>query len=388
MTMTREETTEFTKQVAIKATDDDERIATGVVLTPNEVDHQGDFLRPEGIRALYSDSPDNGVMHAYFPNDSAELVRNEVLDQDKRIDGVKFEAGEWVISRKYHDDRLWKLVKDDVLGGFSIGGEITKYQEYRMLPADVSVPEEVEFEEPATKLIDGTVTEISDVDIPAVPKADHAVVKSMEKNIVSDVSGESEFIEVMLGRGHSEDDARRLWAYLKELRMSNEDDNTDVETEAGDASKELNEEDVGVLKRLANLVRKTGADDPAEAGEEPAEETEKAETDDNETDNMTEETEKSIPEQNAEAISELTEAVKSIAEDEEEAEDAEKEAEEEEPDLAEKNAEAIQELTEAVEEIGKQSGGSTQITDPDPEEDAEKSREAEKLNFFVPSDRR
>ena len=72
----------FSKTVAIKATDDEERTATGVVLTTNELDRQLDFLDGDGVRAMFNPSPSDGVMHTKFPDDHAELTRNEVLDED------------------------------------------------------------------------------------------------------------------------------------------------------------------------------------------------------------------------------------------------------------------------------------------------------------------
>ena len=376
--MTNEETSRLQKQVAIKATDDDERIATGVVLTPNEVDHQGDFLRPDAIRRFYSEDPDDGVMHARFPDNAASLELNEVLESDRVIDGEAFEAGEWVIRRRYHDDDLWQLVKDDVLGGFSIGGEVTEYKEYQpeTVPDDIAFPAGVPKGEGATELINGTVTEISDVDIPAVPSAEHAVVKSLEKNIVEEVDSEDEFIEVMAGRGHSEKDARRLWAFLTDNAMSDETtDKADESTEA-EASKELDEEDVGVLKRLANAL-KFASESPDDGGDalevSDADATEKEDT-------MTEEdteAEKSLPEKNAEAIEELTETVKSLAEDGEE-EETEKEADDaSEDDLAEK----VDALAEKVDEIAKQSGGSQQLGKAEPA-DEEDELEAQKRRLF------
>lgn len=46
---------EFTKHGTIKSTDGERRIAHGVALVPNEVDHQGDWLTPAAIERLADD---------------------------------------------------------------------------------------------------------------------------------------------------------------------------------------------------------------------------------------------------------------------------------------------------------------------------------------------
>ena len=213
--MTQTEPRRWQKTVAIKATDDDERTATGAALVPFEVDRQRDYLTPAGIEAMFNPDPDDGVMHFKFADDDAELVRNEIIDESEIIGGKEYPAGSWIIRRKYLDDELYQLVQDGVLDGFSIGGEVSQEVDYALdeLPEEVTFPAEVE-EGPATEIQNGSTGEISDVDIPAVPNADHAQ-KSLEKNLVEQASGEDSFVELMEPRGHSEEDARRLWEYLQ-----------------------------------------------------------------------------------------------------------------------------------------------------------------------------
>lgn len=208
--------TRFQKTVDIKAVDADERTATGVVLEPDTLDHQGDFLRADAVANFHSDDPETGVMHAAFPDDAAELTRNEVLADDDEIDGENFEAGQWVVTREYTDDDLWQLVDDGVLTGFSIGGEITDAIEHEELPDDVAIPDAVDHEAGmgATELVDGSVDEISDVDLPAVPAATYKA--DLGKSLFDEVDGEAEFVEIMTEqRGHDEADARQLWAYVQ-----------------------------------------------------------------------------------------------------------------------------------------------------------------------------
>jgi len=214
-------TEHFQKTASIKAVDEDERTATAAVLVPTELDHQADFLRPEAVERFFSDDVETGVMHAAFPNEAATLERSEVIDEPETIGDEEFPPGTWVARRRYEDDELWQLVKDGVLTGFSIGGDIADDEEHDTVPDDVRVPEAVPddvADGPVTELIDGTVNEVSDVDLPAVPRATYKG-RGLGKSVLDEVDGEEEFVELLVEqRGHSEEDARRLYAYLTDVK--------------------------------------------------------------------------------------------------------------------------------------------------------------------------
>jgi len=270
-------TTQFTKTATIKAVDEEERTATAAVLVPGELDHQGDFFRVPAIERFFSDDVDTGVMHAAFPDDAATLERSEIIDEPETIGDEEFPAGTWVATRRYEDDDLWELVKDGVLTGFSIGGDITDGDELEAVPDDVVVPDAIRedvAEGPITELIDGGVTEISDVDLPAVPRATYKG-RDLGKSVLEDVDGEEEFVEVMTEqRGHTEDDARRLYAYLVDVREDNETE-TDTDevanamsntTADGDAPPDDHSEPLGDTPDDATKWRRfkawlTGSDD-------------------------------------------------------------------------------------------------------------------------------
>jgi hypothetical protein len=216
-------TERFTKTVTIKTVDEDERTATGAVLVPNELDHEFDFFRPDAVERFYSDDVDTGVLHAAFPDDAAELERSEIIDAAEEIGDEEFPPGTWVATRSYEDDDLWSLVEDGVLQGFSIGGDITAADEHDDLPDDVRVPDAVDHDGAGgTELINGTVDEVSDVDIPAVPRATYkGDGEDLGKSLLEEVDGEDEFVELMTEqRGHDEADARRLYQYLTEHAKS------------------------------------------------------------------------------------------------------------------------------------------------------------------------
>jgi len=77
-------TRKLNKRVDFVAKDAEEQTATGAVLVPDELDRQGDFLRPEDVENLFNEDVDDGVMHARFPDDAAETshrLLNERIDR-------------------------------------------------------------------------------------------------------------------------------------------------------------------------------------------------------------------------------------------------------------------------------------------------------------------
>ena len=214
-------TRHFNKTVDVVEKDDDEQVAVSAVLVPNEVDHQLDFLRPEGIERLFNPDPDIGIMHSVFDN-SAASSEHRILEQSETIGGREYPAGTWVEERQYEDDRLWQLVKSGLLGGRSIGGTVTETREYAPgeVPDDVDFGEGVPTDQGAVEIVDGAVEEVSDVDVPAVPGADMAVVKSdLAKNIMNEVGSQDEFVALMSQRnpGASESAIRDLWEYMQSV---------------------------------------------------------------------------------------------------------------------------------------------------------------------------
>lgn len=224
------QTRRFSKSVDIKATDADEMTATGLVLTPNELDHQLDWFDQEGVEAMHNPDPSDGVMHSVFPSGHSTLERNEVLGSAEEISGHQFDAGDWVVTRQYHDDERYALVESGVLGAFSMGGDISDVVEYDGvddIPSDVTIPDSVNPDRvddqyrPPTKVVDGSVEEISDVDMGAVPSSDFVAVKSsVGKNILDDAGDREGFIDLMVDRGSTEDEAQALFEYMASVAKS------------------------------------------------------------------------------------------------------------------------------------------------------------------------
>jgi hypothetical protein len=220
----------YEKRVDYVAKDEEAQTATGVVMTPFKVDRQGDWERPETIETFAAqfeafmdvDEADGGVMHAVWPSEWMSLERNEVLEESAEIGGKTVDAGAWVQTWGYNDDGLWSLVEDDILGGHSIGAVNVDWTyngtEPEDLPEEVSVPDDVDVEE-YYELTDGIIQEVSAVDIPAVPDAQilstsKAQAATAEKRLADHLGNRDGFIEEAAERGHSEEDAQRLWDVL------------------------------------------------------------------------------------------------------------------------------------------------------------------------------
>ena len=217
----------YKTRVDYVAKDDDAQTATGVVMVPWTVDHHGDWERPETIEAFATqfeafvdaEQADGGIMHAVWPSEWMSLERNEVLAESETIGGETVPAGAWVQTWGYHDDDLWGLVEDDILGGHSIGAVNVDWEyngtDPEDLPDEVTVPDAVDVEE-YWELTDGIVQEVSSVDFPAVPDAQiltasKARAAAAEKRLADHVGNPSAFIDEALERGHSEADAQRMW---------------------------------------------------------------------------------------------------------------------------------------------------------------------------------
>jgi len=226
--LTKEHRTTLEKRVDYIAKDDDERVATGVVMVPDKVDLQGDFAHEGLIRDWATQfgnfyeagEADGGIMHAAWPSNWMDLERNEVLDEAEEIGDETVEAGSWVQSWKYNDDELWSLVADGILSGRSIGAIDVTWSapmDREELPDDVDIAEDYPEDDPVWEIQSGLMREVSDVDIPAVPDArtlTAAAKADAEKRLGDHLGNRDAFIEEALERGHSEEDAERLWSAL------------------------------------------------------------------------------------------------------------------------------------------------------------------------------
>ena len=110
--------------------DDEERIVTGIVLEPEEIDAQGDIVSEEAIKeaayrflAKFNKDTELGFMHKAFGDLGMSLVESWIAREDTEMGGNPVKKGSWVMSvRIDKNDTLWKKVKEGKISGFSIGG--------------------------------------------------------------------------------------------------------------------------------------------------------------------------------------------------------------------------------------------------------------------------
>ncbi|GGO01765.1 XkdF-like putative serine protease domain-containing protein [Haloarcula pellucida] len=213
----------FRKEVEFVEKDDAEQRAVGIVMVPDKADLQHDFAREETIRAfadefgalMDSGSADGGIMHAAWPSEWMSLERNEVLDEAEDIGGQTAPEGAWVQEWQFDDAGTWDLVEDGVYSGYSIGAKAVEWDGPYLIGEDdavddVDVPDQLPDDAMVWELTDGVIREVSAVDIPAVPDAE-----ILETKRLGDHLGDRDaFIEEAVERGHSEDDAERMWDNL------------------------------------------------------------------------------------------------------------------------------------------------------------------------------
>ena len=365
--MTEHKDEQFTKRVRFKEADDARQVATGVVMVPDKVDLQGDYVRDETIRQMAEDfmsrlatgDAEGGVMHAAFP-DHSTLVENTVLDQSREIGGEDIPAGSWVQSWKFDDNELWTLVRDDILSGYSIGADQVEWSdpmEQSERPDDVAVAERYPDDEPVWELESAVVGEVSSVDIPAVPDAEILQTKSAEKRVADYLGDKEGFMEEMADRGHSEGEAERLWNYLQ--RAVDEDA---VEASAGwiERAKAFFRHGPGAPEK--NRTTTDAADDGGSTGGDKTADDDMTDKDDSEPPAWAEDLKNSI-EENSKRIEEALDAdnEKNASGEGDGDTEGEKQASDEPPEWAKELKEQTEKNAQRIDDVAKASGTSQQL---------------------------
>lgn len=219
MTDTLRKTVDLTDEV-----DNDRRIATGALLVPNQVDTQGDYFEPETIEALAHDymarlasgEATLKFMHAVDASEKLSLVENRVLETAETIGDTEHDAGTWIVSVKAATEQAWRLFKDGLFAGFSIGGEIDDAETLAADAVDdaVHVPDDHPDEVPVRRIDAARIDEFSPVDQPAVPKAQVEVLKADLEKDAEALADPDRCREALLERGHSEADADRICSVM------------------------------------------------------------------------------------------------------------------------------------------------------------------------------
>lgn len=111
---------------------EEEQTVSGIVLKPETTDAQGDIYSPAVVRkaafdflANYNKSTKLGHQHKDFKNWGGRfaLVESYLAPSDFVMGDKIVKEGSWVMTVKVLDSKIWKLVKDGKITGFSIGGK-------------------------------------------------------------------------------------------------------------------------------------------------------------------------------------------------------------------------------------------------------------------------
>jgi putative serine protease XkdF len=116
----------------IAKANDEEQTVTGVVLMPETVDAQGDIYSADVIKqaaydflASYNATTKLGRQHKDFANwtNRFALVESYLAPMEFALNTRIIKAGSWIMTVKVLDAKVWKMVKDGKITGFSIGGK-------------------------------------------------------------------------------------------------------------------------------------------------------------------------------------------------------------------------------------------------------------------------
>jgi len=116
--------------LSVEKASEEQRYVLGVVLTPDEVDAQGDtYDAPTVERAAHlylAKFRNRGLQHQQLVNHYVDLVESYIAPCDITFGSRTVKAGTWLAAFVVHDDEIWQAVKRGELGGLSIGGVATK----------------------------------------------------------------------------------------------------------------------------------------------------------------------------------------------------------------------------------------------------------------------
>jgi uncharacterized ParB-like nuclease family protein len=116
------------KNVRITKADKMRQIVYGVVLAPDEVDFQDDYMTAKDIESSAHDylirSRIVGKQHE--EKTDADVVESYIAPQDLQFEGQNgpqvVKKGSWVMGVKINDLKMWEKVLNDEITGFSVGG--------------------------------------------------------------------------------------------------------------------------------------------------------------------------------------------------------------------------------------------------------------------------
>lgn len=154
----------FSIHIPISKVDEEQRVVWGIATT-EAVDSQGDIVDYEASKAAFSSWLGN-IREMHQPIAVGKAIDIQFDDDAKQVMiGAK-------ISESIDGENAWIKVKEGILNGFSIGGNVNK------VTKEVSKKDGVDV--PVTRIVDYDLSETSLVDNPANPEAMFVMVKSQQ----------------------------------------------------------------------------------------------------------------------------------------------------------------------------------------------------------------
>lgn len=107
-----------------KAVDVEKKVFTAVVLRPNEVDAHGDIYDEDTVEKAcwsYNEACRKANLQHLIQTDLATPVESYIAPADFTLGEGYVKKGDWVMSMKIKNDEIWKMCKEGVFTGFSVG---------------------------------------------------------------------------------------------------------------------------------------------------------------------------------------------------------------------------------------------------------------------------
>ena len=112
----------------LSADDDANRLVTGVVYKPNELDTQREWMSPDELEKAANwwmeKSQASGKRHVGLAE--ARVTQSYIAPQDLRIGNKLVKAGSWIVTLHVLSKKLWADIKSGIYKGFSMGGYVTR----------------------------------------------------------------------------------------------------------------------------------------------------------------------------------------------------------------------------------------------------------------------
>lgn len=158
----------FRLNIPISKIDEEQRMVYGVA-TSEMLDHQGDIVDYEASKAAFSNWLGN-IREMHQPVAVGKAIDIQFDDENKQvIIGAK-------ISESADGENAWIKIKEGVLNGYSIGGDIHRVK--KEVAKNASGDEVA-----ARRVVEYSLAETSLVDSPANPEALFVMVKSIDGNL-------------------------------------------------------------------------------------------------------------------------------------------------------------------------------------------------------------